>query len=529
MVRRIFYFLVFWVFSLSASVDISVSLDTDTASPGQPVQGRIFIKYPQQEKVTEKDFVLDGQPLQTKFMNRSRQSFISVVNGQRRESHENTDVYAFEIPGRDVGKYRLPVIGVRVGGNTYYAPPIEYEIFDVHTHSGFRLSYEIKMPRFVYPGQKITALYRLTFTNPMEIVLEDLPLMEAEGFDKIGEVKVRFYRRGGSYVKEYERELVAKYPGIHSVGEARAEGFCFREDFFGRREYVKPKLRAELPSSSLEILSFPKQGKPDSFNGVIIPFTMKAELLSPQKVYLGDKIRLRLALRGDDPNILHMPLMSEQKSFAASFRFSDLPAGGSIENNEKIFIAELRVMDESLTQIPEMEYSYFDPNTREYRTGHTSAIPMEVVPRQVQVLPSLPSDVVVPDLQKEINVPETIDIRGVYPLEDEKTERRFFLPVFFGCLILLFFRYRYERRNKKKKNSSFYLEKAFQTKGNGDFYFLLEKAFELRVKEKKLLRYPDHAKNFLLRLQEHLYSPSKQENPSSFFEEAAKVYGEIHS
>lgn len=387
--------------ALSAEVKVQANLDNYTVATDQPVKGTLSITHTQAEKIDNQSFALDGKPLQTTFVQDTKIS-------------EATDLivsfYSFMLPGKSKGLHILPSISVTVNGKKYQSLATTYEVsgsaatssavpyFSQSTpatpkttapsgsspvsadNAALKLEGNYSGTPPFYPGQKITMYYRYYFNTNIELTDENLPLLDAPGFKKIGSRDIKDSQQGNYSVREISQGVVANKPGKFDFSGAVVEGYLYKVDDYGVRQYQKPKLKVETLPVSITVNPFPEQGRPASFNGAIGPFgSFKAALNSPSSVAIGDKIVLSIDLKGNGAlDTAPLPDLCCQPGFSGVFQTSDLPPIERMEGDTKHFEAELRPLTDAIKAIPVIEFSYFDPTTQTYGKLHSEQIPIEV-------------------------------------------------------------------------------------------------------------------------------------------------------
>ncbi len=490
----------------AAPANIQVEIDSELASENQPITGKIVVVHAEEDQIDENTFHCQNAELTVQLLSEGRQSSITIVNGRRAESHQTISCFYFEIPGQEKGKHRLSPISVKVGNTTYKSSPTLYQIYDTEAHSDFNLYREVEAPMILYPGQRLTAYYRLSLRTPIERTRDHLPLLNPEGFKKVGETKERLYRKGNTVICEFSQELEAQTAGSFDVEESFVEGLAYREDFFSRRVYRKPKLRAKAAPITLKVAPFPAENRPSSFEGTIGDFQMKVELLSDSDVCVGDKVELRIAFSGKGMENLKLPQFSKQKDLRENFRFNDLPVTGQMIGGQKVFYFDLRPMKESIQEVPQLEFSFFNPDTREYTTLKSSPIPLNIAPLQVSATPKkiekedpLPQTVEPPKekvvSQDIAKAPSLIEISGVFPIKEmdlQTPQNRSFktglLVILMGLLGIQLLLKKVLSR-KRNKTSATLLKEAFKYSSElQKYHLLLEKAFQIRLKEKGYIK-----------------------------------------
>jgi hypothetical protein len=86
---------------------------------GSPIQGTIMVTHDAKNLVDSNSFTLGHQPLNVQLVKTvSMSSYSNLV----------VSIYAFQLEGMKAGSYTLPPIKVKVGGQSYQAPPLSLEV-----------------------------------------------------------------------------------------------------------------------------------------------------------------------------------------------------------------------------------------------------------------------------------------------------------------------------------------------------------------------------------------------------------------
>ncbi len=183
---------------------------------------------------------------------------------------------------------------------------------------------------------------------------------------------------------------------------------------FGERTRISELLHAEAPGFRFTIDPFPQVGKPLSFTGAIGVFTWKAHLLGPTSVVIGDRLHVELMVSGSgDLDTVSLPDISKQAGFTNIFRISDVPSPGTLSQQGKRFVIEMRPLTEEVSCVPSIEFSSFDPVTKRYLVTSTEPLP-------ITVRSQVKKETTLPPPQKEAVFQEKVDlieIAGNIPLE----------------------------------------------------------------------------------------------------------------
>lgn len=284
----------------------------------------------------------------------------------------------------------------------------------------FHLEATYKGPSPLYPGQRGILIYRIYFNTSIELTLSKLPFLEAKGFQKIGDIRIRETEKEGLSLQEIEQEIEAVSPGTFHLGPSIIEG--------NKQNGTKETLRSEAPELALVVAPFPKENRPISFNGAVGTFSLKSNLISPSEVILGDKIQMIIEITGKgNLSNIRLPNLLCQPGFSGLFSLNDLPPAGDVEENSKRFVVELRPRSLLIEEIPSIQFSYFDPIKKSYYILHSPPIPIKV--RQIKI-PSVlytehVEDSMEPPWHQSLShlAPIDIDVNFTLPLSttDEKS------------------------------------------------------------------------------------------------------------
>ena len=94
---------------------------------------------------------------------------------------------------------------------------------------------------------------------------------------------------------------------------------------------------------------------------------------------VGDPITLNIRVTGAEylDNVV-LPALSNQQGIKDAFKVPAEMAPGVMDGKVKIFTRTIRAMHPSVTEIPSIGLTYFNPETRKYESAETNAIPLQV-------------------------------------------------------------------------------------------------------------------------------------------------------
>lgn len=368
---------------------VAAEIDNYRAVENQPLPGTLTITHDSDKVVNENSVLMNNKPLKV--------DLIRVV--PLPPGPGELTLYSFEIPAKPKGLYLLPSVSVEVGGKRYSSIGTSYEVsgkpssnpaytvIAAQPPAVLKLQATIDGPTTLYPKQHTRFVYKILFSGNIELTTENLPLLEATGFEKIGDVQVTESEENGLNVQLIVQEVRAVKPGDFFFPASKIEGLAYIESGTKQRVYVKPKLIADAPAIKLTVLPFPIAGKPAIFNGAVGDFTISSTLLTPPTVALEDEMRLAIQISGlGDLRTVSLPDLS---NFRPLFRLDESGVTSKIENGIKTFVVTIAPLTTAVREIPSIQFAFFNPSFGVYTTLNTSPIPIVVKERVAAPPPSI--------------------------------------------------------------------------------------------------------------------------------------------
>jgi hypothetical protein len=529
------------------SEDVTVTAQIDGVNyPGLPMHGTITITHNKEAEVNLTSFQLEGKPLKTTF-----QKDIVLSSS----SPMIFSVYEFEIPGEKKGLHFLPEVSVNVGGKVYVSTPSTYEVSDKkiapQTTSGqvvLGLEPFIEGSQTLYPGQRSRVGYRYIYNQNFSLTKEEVPLLDAKGFRKIGDKTVKESTRDDLTTLEIYQIIEAIKPGTYTFSPSVIQGKVYTVDALGKKHYSKTEYTANAPSVTIQVDPFPERSKPSTFNGAIGDYKMELTLLTPSEVTVGDKMQLQITISGTgEIENIPMPDICCQPGFSGFFKQSDLPPTEKVEGSQKTFIVEMRPLSSSIKEIPSLAFSFFNPSTVTYETVKTKPIPLKVLP-QKEESPAQQSQSTIPKEEPSSTSPAAIEIENNFQLSSTDLSNTLFgtwwvmmiMPI--GALILFL---QYNLRNtiqeqkavvQSKNSIELFKEALRKDPGSSEFYNELHNAFVLRLFErgevKQSIMTTDELPNgevraFLSKIEEIRFSGKTGETLKMIIREALALFAKL--
>jgi hypothetical protein len=530
-------FLIFILTTFNLLVQaVEVDIDIQPQFYGSsPIEGTVIVSHSKEEKIDPASFKLGNESLKVELIKEEPMT----ASGDLILS-----LFHFKLPPKPKGLYIFREVTVDVGGGKYQSVPRTFEVKDTpvnassastqyHTPSEqyspqqtspnqtakappfLQLKTYVGGPEELYPGQQIIIGYRYFYTGNIDTTQEVIPLLDAEGFTKIGDKVITERELNGMSVQQITQKIEAKQPGSFTFGPSLLEGYAYESDS-GRKVYAQEKISSSAPAVVLRVSPFPEDGKPPSFNGAIGNFTWTVKLISPTTVHTGDEIELAIDAKGDgNLDSVKLPELCCQPGMSGLFSLSDLPPVGEVKGDTKHFDVKLRPLSTSIKAVPQLEFSHFNPTTKKYVLYHSDPIPLSVIPLGSETPKSNVKSLPIPATQQPEEETqqkqtlasdpsiEAINIESSYPLQTKDLHDLPFstwwslLILPFGCAALLYqynlYNYLEALKSKPKLINSEEVFSQAQSAplGSAEAHALLTQAFLQRLTENGAITSPE--------------------------------------
>lgn len=390
---------------LGASAEVSVDASLSPLSFPQDQAARLTITVTGTSRSAD---IIIPEIDHIQLRNQGTSSQISVVNG----NFSSTVVHAYLVQADKPGTYTIPSLKVSAGGESHATEPIRFAVTKGGQPSGYSVPdrkttgeaafIRISSTGSHYPGEIVPFTIKAYFTQDYRADITSLPTLRGDGVvmsqlqDKPHQteesVKGRRY-----HVLTWETSLSGIKAGEHRISfsldatllipqkkRARSSfgGSGFFDDsffndsaldnFFGRTEQ-KPIVSVS-PEVVFTVLPLPTAGQPENFTGAIGDFDLKVGA-TPVDVEVGEPITLTMEISGtgnfDRVEAPVFPENPDWKNYSPSAKFVEQ---GHSYTGTKIFERAIVAKSAAITGIPQLSFSYFDPQQKRYITK-TSAAP----------------------------------------------------------------------------------------------------------------------------------------------------------
>lgn len=369
-------------------------------------------------------------------INPSVSSQISIINGRMIRTQEVSFSFEFSYLADAPGDVFFPPFRVIQGGTQRSTQQIRLRISPLT--SSDEIAVELELPEApVYVGSRLPMAVRIYLAESVQENLQTFVLRvpffspsqdfrfidgaPAQGDTKVQVIRngapplelsgqARRVRRDGKPMVEVSlvRTLVPLRAGTHDAPASTLivdEGTRWSRDLFGRRTATRVrKLRAEGRAQQIVVAPIPAAGRPESFAGAVGKGFSLEVSADRTVVQVGDPIALTLSLRGEGLETASLPRLDAKGLLPPEqFRAPGGDLTGVLDGDTKRFNVNVRVLDESVREIPPLEYTWFDPDTQSYQTTRSRPIALGV--RSAEIIGAA-------QVQSQLDDPESEDAQA---------------------------------------------------------------------------------------------------------------------
>lgn len=321
-----------------------------------------------------------------------QEQHFQITNGRQ----ERRLSFNYRLQPRSTGQFRIGPFNVSLNGQTLELAPVTVEVLPAAgTSAGSNpqtvddlVFARLHIPRDkVYLHERFDVELHLYFRGiqlDRGIQLLNLPStgLNLEDIQEIGATREAF--NGEIYeVRRFRMKASALTAGtIELAPVLRANVLVRRErqrdpffggfdEFFGRRE-TQPLTVTATPVT-ISILPLPPDNRPEGFGGAVGQFNMELGV-EPTEMMAGEPVTLTLRISGrGNFDALSMPSLNLGDAFR-SYEPKLVETGSDHKVFEQVFIPR----SDSVTEIPVVRFSWFDPEAGQYRTLERGPVPLQV-------------------------------------------------------------------------------------------------------------------------------------------------------
>mgnify|MGYP001573372231 CR=1 FL=1 len=379
-------------FAFAKDITFEAMVDRDKVSVGESLQ--LNLTFLNTQNITTPQLP-DIEGFQARYLGPSTR--MSIINGKVTSSV--THVYT--LLAMKKGNFSLGPFSFNYNNDTYNCSVVKVEVVDAgqssapgqnigHTALSQNISdrvfvvMQLKKNKF-YLNEPVPVTIKL-FVNRVGIRDIQFPEFNHEGFSVEQYKQPKQYQQEAEGViyeviefqislfglKPLETRLGPAIINCNLVVQKQKQLDDIFENFFGRYETRALELKsADIP---VAVSALPEEGKPADFQGAIGDFTFVATVL-PKEVKAEDPVTVKINISGSGNfNTVNIPLLKNKDGFKVY--------QPQIKQDEsgKTFEQILIPLNEKITEIPDLVFSFFNPESGSYKTITQGPFPLKVLP-----------------------------------------------------------------------------------------------------------------------------------------------------
>ncbi|SDP37344.1 BatD family protein [Desulforhopalus singaporensis] len=346
-----------------------------------------------------------------RFHQRDKSSRFNMVNGNISFSSSQS----FLVEALNPGKYTIPPINVVVGKESAATQPITFTVTGPGQQrdsdrsaadSGLQDVAFITVSKTgsQYLGEVVPITLNIYLNRQYKTDISSLPILEGDGVVmeplSATPAQTQENRNGRSYhVISWNTTLTGIKTGLHKI-RFRLDGSLlvpldrqersplssfgsvffddsFFNDIFGG--YRSKPFTISSPELTFDVAPLPAKGKPENYSGAIGSFDL-AVSASPVEIEPGEPITLVTRISGSGNfDRIEPPRLRDNTSWKTYSPTEVAPNRGQQQDgHEKIFEQAVIVKNSDITEIPPLNFSYFDPALKKYITKTSTPIPLTI-------------------------------------------------------------------------------------------------------------------------------------------------------
>jgi hypothetical protein len=376
----------------------SVTLDRDTVVLGETVTVAFKFEGVQARGMPQLPAIPGLQPLGG---TSSSSSHTQRPDGQM----ESVQTFSVQMQATREGEIQIPSFTVEAANQKLVSPPVTLRVLREDptappvSHANQSAFLWLVLPRQEYfLGEVFTAELRLYVGQGVRnIDGYQPPQLQGEGFSAGPWRQAQNYqRRVGDRVFTVVPIVCRIFPaktGPLKIGAMNTTVVLNPPDafegFFGRRSNAE-RVALTLAEQEFRILPLPEENKPANFTGAVGNFTMSVNV-GPTNVATGDPITVRVQISGR--GALDGLTLPPQNTWG---EFKMYPPTAKVESADPFGLQGVKTFEQIISpestdiqELPPFTFSYFDPETKTYRTLTHPATRLVVRPGGAAVVPSV--------------------------------------------------------------------------------------------------------------------------------------------
>ena len=322
----------------------------------------------------------------------SHRNEVQIINGQASQKQ----VFDYQLFPTQPGDIAIPGIAVQASGRVFQTQPIPVKVLapgaSPSAATNLALLRLVVPKKEAYVGEAFAVEIHLYWQHAQDV---RMPQLKAPGFSagQFGEPqRTSTVLNGVQYnVAIFRTAVTPARTGELTLGPAECHltvlipvqnprQRSIFDQFFGPTARPRPTVLT-TEAHSIRVLPLPVENVPENFNGAVGTYNL-AVTAGPTNLAVGDPITVRVQISGrgqlDALNLPAQPQWNEFNAYAASSTVNatdPLGLSGS-KTFEQVIVPE----NHEIRTLPPFQFSFFDPNTKHYRSLTGPAIPLTIRP-----------------------------------------------------------------------------------------------------------------------------------------------------
>ena len=344
-------------------------------------------------------------------VSQSSQSMTQIMNG-RVSRHESVSYrFTFSITVDQTGEYDVGPFVVTINGQSQTVSGRTFRFTELEADPAMSIEYSLPQDSF-YVGQRIPLTIRWTYRGNVEQVQHafsklqirsplfnqfrfsderlqthaTLVLSTVDGVVEVdGLVAIELIDGEEAIVVTGQRMLLAELPGEFTdvpITCRTRRVTRWGRNVFGERVASEDTLAfAAGQPLTFTVQPIPLLNRPTSFSGGVGKGFSMSVAANRSVVRVGEPISLTISIRGQgNLDSISLPSLENNLGLSKSdFVVPNEPVPGEVHGHEKQFKINLRVKHTGVTQIPAIDFSWFDPSREEFVTASSKPIALQVM------------------------------------------------------------------------------------------------------------------------------------------------------
>ncbi len=319
---------------------------------------------------------------------------ISITNGE----YHSERSFRYQLLPIKTGHYQIPAIAATINNQSLATKPIEIDVVDIPQNTVQGNGAPANKPdqslqdkiKLVISLPKQTAYLNERMQLSLKLYVTGVPLRNV-GYPQLDSSTIDLgqstYQQTQEMVNGVNYDVVnfkvpfyPKQLGDITIGPAQVAAQMLyqqaeNDDIFQGflRSYSARPVSVTSGNIMLHVDSLPTEGQPENFNSAIGQFDFQAQI-SPTQVHVGDPITLKMSLVGEG-KLKNIPWPTVELDGLKKYDPKE-----TVTEQGKTFEQVMIPTTEQIKEIPAVEFSYFDPMAKEYRTITRGPFAINVLP-----------------------------------------------------------------------------------------------------------------------------------------------------